>query len=60
MDIAALSTAQLALALHRIVDFVEEPCNRLDFDDFERGESTMAANVYWIIYDTLGEQHGEK
>jgi len=59
MDTAAISSAQLALALHRVVDFLEEPCNRLDFDDFERGESTMAANVYWIIHDTLGETHGE-
>jgi hypothetical protein len=44
----------LATALSKVVDYIEEPCNRLDFDDFERGEAAMASTIYWIITDTLG------
>jgi hypothetical protein len=44
----------LAEALSKVVDYIEEPCNRLDMDDFERGEAAMASTIYWIITDTLG------
>jgi hypothetical protein len=53
-DEANVSAAYLLLAINRIIDLVEEPCNRLDYDDFERGEAAMAASVFWIINDTLG------
>ena len=54
MDIEAISTAQLALALHAVLSYIEEPCNRLDFDDFERGEAAMASAILWIIHDSVG------
>lgn len=54
IDIDALNTALLANALREVLEHIEEPCNRLDFDDFERGESAMASSILWIIHDTLG------
>jgi hypothetical protein len=51
---ADVATAMLSLTLNKILDYIEEPCNRLDFDDFERGESAMAAAVFWIINENLG------
>jgi hypothetical protein len=44
----------LSLTLNKVLDYIEEPCNRLDFDDFERGEAAMAAAIFWIITDNLG------
>jgi hypothetical protein len=54
MDTEAMSTANLALALHNVLSYIEEPCNRIDFDDFDRGESAMASAILWIIHDTVG------
>lgn len=51
---ADVATAMLSLTLNKVLDYIEEPCNRLDFDDFDRGESAMAAAVFWIINDNLG------
>lgn len=55
ISVEDLATAKLATTLNNVLDYIEEPCNRLDFDDFEKGESAMAAAVFWIIHDTLEE-----
>ena len=51
---ADVASAMLSLTLNKVLDYIEEPCNRLDFDDFERGEAAMAAAIFWIITDNLG------
>lgn len=51
---ADIAAASMAVALNKVLAFVEEPCNRLDQDDYERGEAAMAASVFWIINDNLG------
>jgi hypothetical protein len=51
---ADVAAATLAVTLNKVLDFVKEPLDRLDFDDFERGEATMAASIFWIINDNLG------
>lgn len=51
---ADIASAMLSLTLNKVLDYIEEPCNRLDFDDFERGEAAMAAAIFWIITDNLG------
>ena len=54
---ADIAAASMAVTLNKVLEFIEEPCNRLDFDDFERGEAAMAASVFWIIHDNVG--HGK-
>jgi hypothetical protein len=51
---ADIAAATLAVTLNRVLDHLAEPLNRLDFDDFERGEAAMAASIYWIINESLG------
>ena len=54
VDIETLEIGQLVSALYNVLDHIQEPCNRIDFDDFDRGESAMASSILWIIHDTLG------
>lgn len=53
IDTAVIATAALTATINKVLDYIEEPCNRLDFDDFERGEAAMAAAILWIINDNL-------
>lgn len=59
---ADIAAATMAITINRVLDHLQEPLNRLDFDDFERGEAAMAASVFWIINDNLGtgEPYGNK
>jgi hypothetical protein len=52
---ADIAAASMAVTINKVLAFIEEPCNRLDFDDFERGEAAMAASIFWIINDNLGD-----
>lgn len=54
INASMVATASLSHTLNKVLDYIEEPCNRLDFDDFERGEAAMAAAIFWIITDNLG------
>lgn len=51
---ADVAASTLAVTLNRVLDVVQEPLNMLDFDDFDKGQSAMAATVYWTIQDSLG------
>jgi hypothetical protein len=53
INTALVATATLSQTINKVLDYIEEPCNRLDFDDFERGEAAMAAAIFWIISDNL-------
>lgn len=51
---ADVAAATMSTTINRVLDHLQEPLNRLDFDDFERGEAAMAASIFWIINDNLG------
>lgn len=56
IDEEKVAVATLSSVLNKVLDYIEEPCNRLDFDDYERGEAAMAAAVFWIISDNLNTE----